>query len=198
MQAVGVDAALVALAHRAAQDEERHAMRCREIVARFGAEPSVPQPPGLALGPPSLGGARRVLFASVALCCVTETLSTALLLEMRESTTDLLVRRTVHEILRDEVDHARIGWAHLALEARRGNSAWLAPHLPGMLRAAVRFDAEELPVKAGSGAAAFGILAAHDVRRILRDVAAGVLFPGFERFDLDTAPARAQIEDLLA
>lgn len=138
LNALGVGSTLVARARTAARDEMRHAVRCEALVARFDSGISKPEPPRrLRLGPADLTPA---LFASVALSCVTETLSTALLLEMRERAADELVRRTVHEILRDEVEHSRIGWTHLAIEARRGRSGWLAPYLPAMLTAAVRDD----------------------------------------------------------
>jgi hypothetical protein len=199
LQGLGADPSLVSRARKAERDEMRHAVRCSEIVASFESEPSVPDPPDrLRLGPIQLGPAKRALFASVALCCVTETLSTALLLEMRNRAADALVRRTVHEILRDEVEHARVGWAHLAIEARRRNSSWLAPYVPGMLAAAVRGDLASSSDDLGQDLSAYGILPRPDVRRVLRDVAADVLLPGLERFDVDTTPARACIAHLVA
>jgi len=190
-------AALVALAERAAADEERHALRCRDIARRFGPDLAAEEPrPPLRLGPPHLDRARRALYASAALSCVTETLSAALLLEMRAQAADPLVRETVREILCDEVNHARLGWAHLAHEARRGDVGWLALHVPGMLRAALRSDV--IPHTAAdegarSDLAAFGILPRAAVLDILRQVAADVLFPGLEQHGIDTAPLRAEV-----
>jgi hypothetical protein len=199
LRALGADPALVSRARKAARDEIRHAARCQEIVVGLAPDASAPEAPRrLRLGPTHVGPAQRTLFASVALCCVTETLSTALLLEMRAQANHDLVRRTVHEILRDEVEHSRIGWTHLEIEARRGASGWLAPYLPGMLTAAVRGDLASSTADAADALAPYGILASRDVRRVVLDVAAQVLFPGLERFEVDTAAARASLGTLAA
>jgi len=194
LRALGTDSALVGLARQAAEDERRHAVRCRAIVRRLGCDgEALAVRTVSSMGPPGLTPARRTLFAAVAISCVTETLSTALLLEMRGRARDDLVRRTVHEILRDEIDHARIGWAHLATESRRGDVGWLAAHLPGMLRAAIRggMDGDDPPDAADLSP--YGILPRRDVLTVLEDVATSVLFPGLERYGIDTAAARASI-----
>ena len=51
----------------------------------------------------------------VTLFCVMETINAALLLSLKENLIDVALRETCHEILRDEVQHARIGWAALSL-----------------------------------------------------------------------------------
>ena len=195
--ALDVDPVLGQMARQAAADEGRHARRCRALVARFAAPaaPPAPLPPRrLQLGPPELPIARRALYASVALSCVTETLATALLLELRRRATDATVRATLHEVLRDEVDHARLGWAHLAAVARTGTAAWLAPHVPAMLRAAL--GGQIAPVDGGApdpDLSGYGLLPHAEVFRVVRAVAAEVLFPGLERFGIDTAEARASL-----
>jgi hypothetical protein len=192
LQATGTGATLVAMARQAARDEERHARRCRDLVRRFAERfeggPPAPLPPRrLCLGPDELSRERRALFTSVALSCVTETLSTAFLLQLRARAVDEAVRSTVREILRDEVDHARLGWAHLAGAAKRDSVAWLSPHLPAMLEYALGNGAQAEDVDL----AGYGILPRSDSLEIFRNVASDVLLPGLERFNVDTAAASA-------
>jgi hypothetical protein len=198
LEALAVGPALTAMALRAASDERRHAVRCVEIVSHLGGDSAgaaVPAP--MRLGPANLDQRQRALFTSVALCCVTETLSTALLMEMRTRVTNPMVRRTVHDILRDEVRHARLGWAHLAIESRQTDVTWLAAHLPGMLRAALRDDvAPSTMDDPPEDLAALGILPRREVLRVVRAAADEVLVPGLERFDIDTRSTREAVAAL--
>jgi len=209
LEATGESGELVALARQASRDEGRHAARCRDLARHFAAPVpalAVAQPPRL--GPPGLPRGQRALFTSVALSCVTETLSTALLFDLRRRAVDPMVRATVNEILRDEVDHARVGWRHLAAAARRSSVAWLSPHLPAMLRAAIGAAASSGPPAAAAEPraadshsaapatvdpllAGYGVLPRADAVGIMRDAAVQVLFPGLERFGIDPREAAA-------
>jgi hypothetical protein len=105
------------MALRAASDETRHAEMCADLVEHFGGRlDAAPcgEPPEVA--PACLVLRERVLYEVVALSCITETLSAALLGAMVERATDVRVRETVQRILRDEIDHGRLGWAHFARE----------------------------------------------------------------------------------
>lgn len=107
---------------------------------------------------------------------------------------DAAVRATLHKVLRDEVDHARLGWAHLAAVARTGTAGWLSPHIPAMLRAAL--GGQLAPVDAAApdpDLSDYGLLPHAEVLNVVRAVAADVLFPGLERFGVDTAEARASL-----
>lgn len=179
LAAVGAPAAVVELARRAADDERDHAARCRALVDRFSPGlASLPPAPAEPLGPRELSRRQRALYASVALSCVTETLSAALLLAMRARARDELVADTVHRIARDEIDHSRLGWAHLAAAARAGYVAWLAPHVPAMLRAAVA--AEVAPATADLSG--YGILSRAEVDHIVHRTITTVIAPGLARF----------------
>jgi hypothetical protein len=183
LEAVGAHASVVELARAAADDETTHAALCRSIVDHFE--------PGLAADKPQLGGQlgvphtsrrQRALYACVAISCITETLSAALLLQMRERAQTEIVRDTVHHILKDEIDHSRIGWAHLADEARRSDVAWLAPHIDAMLRAAMTADLA--PMSAPGDLSAHGILPATDVACVFAQTVDEVIRPGLERFGI--------------
>lgn len=175
--------ALAVLADEAAEDERRHAKRCRALVDRF--EPGlVPLRPtlGTILGTEELTPRKRTLYTSVAISCVTETLSTSMLLAMREESRDELVCSTVREILRDEVRHSRLGWAHLATEATKGDVSWLSPYIARMLKGARDTESRELDV--GSDLSDYGILQASRSAAIFDETVSMVLLPGFAQFGI--------------
>lgn len=129
-------AALVELATRAVDDELRHAelsrlvaSRCagRELDAPAPLQLIVPEHPG---APPELVNTLHVLGH----CVLNETFASAFLEASLSRTRTPLARAALRELLSDEIDHARIGWAHLAqlpAAARRE----LAPWLPSLLEA---------------------------------------------------------------
>jgi hypothetical protein len=182
LRELGLAAPVVALAEKAAADERDHAIRCRRIVDAHapGLEPFAVAPPPR-LGPPSLTPRQRTIYEAVALCCVTETLSVALLGTMRDVVKDELVADTVSHILRDEIDHARIGWAVLAATGGGGGHGWLAPHIAGMVRAALRQD--EAMVARGEDLSAYGILTRPQVDDVVRQTLDHVILPGLRQLD---------------
>ena len=121
--------------------------------------------------------------------CVTETLSAALLGEMVERAVDGQVRDVMQAILRDEVGHARLGWAHLAAEAQRGPAGFIGDYLPAMLAGTVNDElfsssAEHREREALCG---LGALDRGGRRRIFEETMRLVVFPGLQRFGVDTA-----------
>ncbi|MBX3273449.1 MAG: hypothetical protein KF729_24510 [Sandaracinaceae bacterium] len=184
LEAAEASPELAALARRCADDEVRHAAHCRRIVDALapGLPPLSPDR-GVVLGPRDASAARRALYASVALGCVTESLSTALLIEMRPHATTPEVSEGLDAILRDEVRHSRLGWAHLAIEAARGDVSWLAPSIPAMIEAARA--AEPTP---GGGEPrdlrCYGILGAGDVARVADAVVETTILPGLARYGI--------------
>ncbi len=73
-----------------AKDEQRHARLCQGLAEKYDpqSEALVPEL-GAVIGPNNLPLDRRALYASVALSCVTESLSVAPLLRMRQLVVDL-------------------------------------------------------------------------------------------------------------
>ncbi len=182
--------ALAARARTAADDERRHAVRCRALVetCRPGLAPLAPRT--LSVAPP--GGeadpARRALYASVAMGCVTETLSCALLVAMRDVAELGPTRAAVDEIVKDEIEHSRIGWAHLAAAAARGDVSWLAPHVAAMRAAALAHDVAELPATTPAAAdlSGYGILPRARVTIIVDACWRDVIVPGFAHHGVHT------------
>lgn len=180
---------VVDMARAAVDDELRHHVRCSALARRFGTAPaSAIEPVAAPLRTDGRTPAEQVLVEAVAMGCVTETLSTALLLEMRAAASDDEVADTIDEILRDEVDHARLGWAHLAADVRRRDVAFLGARLPAMLAHTVHEeifaegDDELAAPLAGLGGLPRSRRCAVFVQ-CMRDV----VFPGLRVHGIDTA-----------
>lgn len=198
LEATGAPVELVRLAHKAADDEARHAVLAVGLARRFGIDEkaapvaSVPSP-----APGSMALRERVLYEAVALCAVMETISAAMLRQMRERATDLEAREVVHAILVDEITHSRIGWGMLAFEAQRGSVVWLGPLLPAMLRATVQ---EEIfgPPEGAHGAALepWGGLRRELRRAEFEASVRGLVLPGLDHLGVPIEHARAWVDAL--
>jgi len=189
----GARGVVVDMARAAADDERRHHVRCYALAHRFGVPVTTStEPVASALQTGGCAPAEQVLYEAVAMGCVTETLSTALLLEMRAAATDDEVRDTVDEILRDEVEHARLGWAHVAAEVSRRDLAFLGPRLPAMLAHTVHAEifAEHDDVDAD---ALTGLGALPRSRRcaVFVQCMRDVVFPGLSLHGVDKTAADA-------
>lgn len=187
---VGGPAALVDLAGEAAIDERRHHVLCVELAQQFGAPAidaveKVAAPLRTGLDDPN----EQLLYEVIAMSCVTESLSAALLLQMRDEAEDASVRRVVHSVLRDEVRHARLGWAHLAAESSRCDVAFVAPHLPAMLAATVDEEIFAPGSARDDDLGGLGGLSRATRHRIFTESMREVVFPGLRRFGVDTAAA---------
>jgi hypothetical protein len=148
---------VTALLAQAIVDEERHAEICRAIARRYGdtADPGLRRPQRL----PQFGRASAPLnttFNVVLNCCISETVAVEFLRTCRAEARTLTVRSALRLLLRDEVDHARAGWAHLASSqvsaAERREVSVAAPMLAGIARAAwTKSDGPPATAAAGHG-----------------------------------------------
>lgn len=192
LDSAGVDRQVVALSARAADDERRHALLCRELIVHYGgAEPNDIPAVQRQAAPSGLAPADALLYEVVALCCVTETLSTALLGAMVERAEDDVTRKAMRSILRDEVSHAQLGWACVAGQPRRAARV-VSRGLPAMLSATVPqemfSDAPEHDLS--EQLSGMGALCRADRRAIFAETMGEVVFPGLERFGVDCRPGR--------
>ena len=195
----GADPAVVTMARNAATDEVRHFELCCRLVTHFGGEPPRRSEPAIvALRSDAPTERAQALYEVIAMSCVTESLSTALLMEIRDEATDLAVRDVAHEVLRDEVRHARLGWAHLPAEAGRVDLSFLADRLPAMLAQTVADELFDDAAADDPSVVGLGSLARHDRRRIFVATMREVVLPGLARFGVDTSQARAWLDGKLA
>jgi HEAT repeat protein len=184
---------VVALARRAADDEQRHARLC-EALARDYGQTQLPEAPTDApeVAPPGLPPRERVLYEVVAACCITETESTAVLTTLLAPGSDERVGAVLRELLRDEVAHSRLGWAHLAREHAEGTVGFLGRYVPAMLEGGLAPGLFEpgTPESEHPALPHHGVLTHSSKREVFIRALEDVVLPGLERFEVDTAPAR--------
>lgn len=131
--AEGADGGLIAIASRAVDDEHRHTALCLELGKRFIGTSEL-RIPLLPFSPPTHEAAesdelRRALHV-MGQCVFNETFASAYLSAALDGATDPLAKAALRELLSDEIDHARVGWAYvLTLEPRlrAGVRDWLFP-----------------------------------------------------------------------
>jgi hypothetical protein len=176
----GGDRAIADRLAAAAADEARHAAACADLAAVYRAD-EARAPAGPPFVEPIYPGVTPQLSAIlhvVSLCAIGETIAVAAL-EAAHGPAEGAPRETLRLLLRDEIEHARIGWALLAtldaatraevarrkaalIEANR--RAWLTPR-PGA-RPAI-----DLP--------AHGCLSAATVERVVEAAVRELVLPGF-------------------
>ncbi|WP_163989134.1 ferritin-like domain-containing protein [Pyxidicoccus caerfyrddinensis] len=194
---LGAPEPLVSLARRAAEDERRHAGMCERLAREYGQAEMPPVPQAVEeVAPPALPLREQVLYEVVAACCITETESTAVLTTLLVPDGPPRVRAVLRDILRDEVAHSRLGWAWLSHEHERGPVGFLAGHVPAMLEgtASPRLFAPGSPEEESLALLKHGVLPHARKRETFVKALQDVVFPGLERFGVDTAPARAWVE----
>jgi hypothetical protein len=200
LEALGAAPQLVALARRASADEQRHAGHCARLASSLGAAfPPGPHPPPASIAPSGLDEEDAVTYELVAACCVAETVSVAVLTRLLGEAGDPALREVLHELAEDEVGHARLGWAHLAVAASRGRAAFLADHLAAMLRGSADGGLFEPagPEEEDPALVAHGVLPHAEKRELFVRTLGEVVFPGLEGAGIDVAPGRAWLDEEL-
>jgi hypothetical protein len=193
----GADASLVDLATRAIDDEYRHTELSRVVASRFAGR-ELPSPERLVLEPPKHKGAspelRDTLFI-VGHCLLNETTASVFLEVCLSHAKGALAKAALAELLSDEIDHGRIGWAHLAAasEATRAEVArWLLPMSYLNLRiwkSETPEDPEHSEALTHHGAPPSRVL--HEA---LAESMNALVVPGLEQLGIHTAPLRAWLD----
>lgn len=112
-----------------------------------------------------------------------------------------LARSVLHSILRDEIGHCRLGWAYLAEEYVRGAGDPVSKWLPALLSATLPNELFSPAVDASEfdqALAGFGSLERAERQRIVLETLTKVIFPGLERFGIDTRPGRSWLSENLS
>jgi hypothetical protein len=205
----GGEPVVLAMLTRAASDEVRHAEICRRAAAIFLGEDAVPvRLRGTLSAPayPEATPADRALHHVVEMCCLSETLTGVYLTETLAQTTHPTMRAVVESLLEDEIDHGRVGWAHLAAVIRERSAQTgarpdvategLSRALPDMLDRTVGRALRGVaaaPEPESLARSAVGHLANDACADLFRRTLREVILPGFELLGVDVAPAQARI-----
>jgi len=194
---VGAEPVVVQGVRDAAADEERHRDLCAVIALKWGEpDPKNHVPPRVRIGRAELDARDRLLWEMVAVCCVSETMNAALLTRCVEITKDSEIRQTLRELLKDEVRHSRIGWAHLAAERAAKRGDFLRDVLPLILEASVEpgFLDGTQPAPWTDSLYDYGELPLPELVSLYCDTMNQVIFRGLDRLGIDTSRGRAWLE----
>jgi hypothetical protein len=191
---VGAKSVVVRGASDASRDEARHRDLCAAIAARFG-EPNAKAyaAPRERIGRSDMDPRDRLLWEVVAVCCISETMNTSLLTRCQEITKDGQIKTTLHELLKDEVRHAQLGWAHLAAERAAGRGDFLRDLLPPMLESSVEpgFLDGKLPIPWTAAMYDYGELPQSELVEIYCETLNEVVFRGLDAMGVDSRQGRA-------
>lgn len=176
---------LAAMALESARDEQRHANLCRKILEQSTFPLSLhSNHPFNEIGPRHLCVEDQILYCSIAVSCVTETLSTALLIQMRDLAAPGLIRDTIHSILTDEINHSRIGWAELKRYSDRKNPRWIGAFVPAMVTEALQTEVTPMTSSTPENLSEWGILPRAQAREIMQDTLEQVIRPGLQNYGI--------------
>lgn len=193
----GAPSQLVDLAARAVDDEYRHTELSRLVASRMaGRELGLPQ--RLQLEVPRHEGAspelRDTLFI-VGQCVLNETTASAFLECCLEHARGILVKSALRELLSDEIDHGRIGWAHLASVdpgTRKEVARWLLPMAFLNLRVWRQYTPLDAPES--DALSAHGSPPGRVIDAALVGALTDLIVPGLRELGMPTAPLDAWIE----
>ena len=183
LRAEGSPEPVIELAERAVEDEYKHALFCRDWAAHFGHEVAeMPSP--RSTEPITFRGASEAdnRLLRIALCCLTETVGCFILRHVRPTLKDKDLRELNRLHMADELQHSRVGWAHLASMSAE-KKATLRRWLPALLKISERScctgpeqDFEEL--------VPFGYFTPRLLRAAYDQALAEVILPGLEHLGL--------------
>ena len=192
----GADSALQEIARRAVDDEDRHAEISRQVASRYAGR-ELPDPERLPISIPAHPGVsselRRTLHI-VGQCALNETFASSVLEASLAACEGALAKAAIRELLSDEVDHARIGWAHLG-GLSPSEKQELAPYLLPLMRINMKTWLEtprDYPTDdrlVAHGALSLGLL-----RTALLSCVRDVLIPGFSHVGLPTGDLQLWLE----
>jgi hypothetical protein len=188
---------LLALAARAVDDEHRHAELARQVASRFAGRELEP-PARLTLVVPEHRGAPDRLRCSLHVLghsAMNETFASAFLEAALGSCRAPYARASLRELLSDEVDHARIGWAHLAALGSE-KRAELAPWIDSLVRANLKMWREsgrEYP--SDPALHRHGAPSAEVVESALLGAVRDLIIPGLDHFGIPTRSLKTWLEN---
>jgi hypothetical protein len=194
----GAGAELQRLAERAIDDEYRHAELSRRVASRYAGR-ALPAPARLPLETPRHRGAPPALRDSlhiVGQCVLNETTAGAYLEVSLAHATAPFAVSALREILSDEIDHGRIGWAHLASldgETRAAVARWMLPMAFVNLRV-WRKESAALPHHP-EALTRHGVPPAAIIHAALVDAVQSLVVPGLRMLGMETGPLEQWLRD---
>lgn len=182
-------ASLQRLSERGVADECRHVDLCRTLA---GDDTSV-----VSLAAPADWSRAALIGRAVSFCCITETLNTTLLHASVEVAEDTASAEALRSILKDEVAHARLGWA-IVKSCAKAELESVGASLYRLLRETVSYgtlaaDTDEARARVASG---------EPLPSTRRDVIAStveqVVLPGLAQCGVEVSQGHSWLADFRA
>ncbi len=175
---------LLELTQRAIEDERFHSRLSARVAEHYlRVAPPEPAPVADALRFESCEaevarGLRLLLH-----CALNETIAAAYLRECQREAASALMQAALRELLRDEVDHARIGWAYLAsLDGATTIRERLCHELPSLLSLVT--SAWHKPLLEDEYPSGHGALTLERTRLVTRSALETLVLPGLAQFGI--------------
>lgn len=194
---LGAPSEVLALATNAAHEEVEHAARCRELAELYLGR-AIAMPRAKKVGMPEHRGASdglRTALHVIGLCCFNETIAAEFVARCLDASSAHAVRAASSAHLRDEIGHARVGWAFVgSIEAR--DRAAIAKWIPRLVRANGRAWLERVRTLPEDGVEGHGYppvaVLEQAVRRALRELVIG----GLAEAGIETSAAAHALDAL--
>ena len=197
MMRAGIEPLVQAKVADMVAQELRHGRLCAGVVEALGGtaiadQPELPDVPLHEDAAPIEGVLRNVL----AISCLEETVAVALLETNRQLSGPPPIRAIVTEILRDEVNHSKLGWQladqllpRIDLATRDRLSEYLVPAFRQLLLR--HWIPDTIDLGARMAVPAIGVDDAREASRLTLEVIAQVIVPGLEAHGLAARDALA-------
>jgi hypothetical protein len=187
LEGVGAVDVVLALANKAIEDERRHAELCARLAARYlGEDVPLPEPRDGDL--PDFGTGDEPLEVSLivlGMCCINESIASEWIRSCWSCATSATAISANKYHLRDEIDHARLGWAHFGSTAVSSElRATLRSWVPRLLAVNVAQWKTRDPFLPAAGIPAHGHLSAADSDDVVDAAVRDVVMPGFAHVGL--------------
>ncbi|MDP3274537.1 MAG: hypothetical protein Q8Q09_05035 [Deltaproteobacteria bacterium] len=195
--ALSADKNLIEIAERGIDDEHRHAALCHHMAEQYAGRELATAPTLPFVHPAhreaSSEAERQALFV-IGQCVFNETLASAYLEAAMSKATAPIARAALSELLSDEIDHARIGWAFLSMlepSARQSLQSWMLPLAVCNLR---EWRAVAKPIEHAEVLEAHGAPSYITVQEALLEGLSSLVVPGLQTMGFDVSSMRAWLD----
>ena len=190
---LGANNTVISLAKKAQQDEHRHAVMCAQVARKYGHSTGFEDISASSIPVHKNWSQRewpedRLLCEVTLMCCIIETLNASLLNSIYGASPKNSTQKIIHEILKDEVKHSQIGWAHLTSETQKRDCSFLGDYLDEMLEVSIG-DELFVPIPENldeTDSFQYGVLPVALRWDQFKETIEQVVFPGFEKFGINT------------
>ena len=200
-QLIGAGPEIVAMARTAVDDEERHGAICTSVARAYqggDVTPPVSPPSVVPLRTPDDPELAVALYIAEA-CCLSETIGALTIESTLRAATAPLARTALRELLTDEVQHARMGWAYLGAPHLGGrHKDAIAEHLPALLDTMLGYWKAVATRPTPDACRGHGCLPLQDLESLVLDAFHTLALPGFSHVGIDTRPAAAYLARVTA